>query len=86
MKQVLEIREDTHYFDVVVAGGGPAGFSAAIAAARNGIRVLLVESGGCLGGDFYIGWTSIHVGSHEWLNAVSQNADAKFIIQGFKTP
>lgn len=50
MKQVLEIREDTHYFDVVVAGGGPAGFSAAIAAARNGIRVLLVESGGCLGG------------------------------------
>ena len=36
--------------DVLVAGGGPAGACAAIAAARNGARVLLVERGGCLGG------------------------------------
>lgn len=37
-------------YDVVVAGGGTAGFIAAIAAARNGARVLLVERDGCLGG------------------------------------
>ena len=30
-------------FDVLIAGGGPAGTSAAIRLARNGIRVLLAE-------------------------------------------
>lgn len=37
-------------YDVVVAGGGPAGFGAAVAAARGGLKTLLVEAGGCLGG------------------------------------
>lgn len=37
-------------YDLVVAGGGPAGCGAAIAAARLGARVLLVEASGCLGG------------------------------------
>ena len=36
--------------DVVVAGGGPAGITAAIAAARQGARTLLVERYGYLGG------------------------------------
>ena len=36
--------------DVLVAGGGPAGVCAAIAAARNGAKVLVVERGNCLGG------------------------------------
>ena len=35
---------------MLVAGGGPAGVCAAIAAARTGSSVLLVEEGGCLGG------------------------------------
>jgi hypothetical protein len=36
--------------DVLVVGGGPAGFAAAIAAARNGARTVLVERYGHLGG------------------------------------
>lgn len=37
-------------YDLVVAGGGPAGTSAAVCAARLGLKVLLVEATGCLGG------------------------------------
>lgn len=36
--------------DVIVAGGGPAGCTAAIAAARAGAKTLLVEATGALGG------------------------------------
>ncbi|HEY9249656.1 MAG TPA: FAD-dependent oxidoreductase, partial [Rariglobus sp.] len=37
-------------WDVIVAGGGPAGCTAAIASAREGMRTLLLESTGALGG------------------------------------
>lgn len=37
--------------DVLVAGAGPAGIGAAIAAARNGVTVLLVERYGFVGGN-----------------------------------
>ena len=37
-------------FDVLVAGGGPAGSAAAVCAGRLGAKVLLVEATGCLGG------------------------------------
>ena len=36
--------------DVIVVGGGPAGMCAAVAAAREGVKVLLVEQGGFCGG------------------------------------
>ncbi len=36
--------------DVVVAGGGPAGFGAALAASRSGAKTLLIERNGVLGG------------------------------------
>jgi len=44
-----EVPVDKEY-DLVVAGGGPAGAVAAIAAGRLGAKVLLVESTGCMGG------------------------------------
>ncbi len=43
----LEIR---HQPDVLVMGGGPAGIAAALAAARQGACVRLVEAHSCLGG------------------------------------
>src|SRR5690606_12952064 len=40
--------------DILVAGAGPAGIGAAVAAARNGARVMLVERYGFLGGNLTI--------------------------------
>ena len=42
--------------DVVVAGGGPAGCAAAIAAARCGASVILLENCGCLGAANQVCW------------------------------
>lgn len=36
--------------DVLVIGGGPAGLSAALAAARSGVDTMLIERYGCFGG------------------------------------
>lgn len=54
--------------DVIVAGGGMAGFGAAIGAARSGSRVLLIEAGSFLGGtgsgslmtEFWINYDDAH--------------------------
>lgn len=37
-------------YDLIVSGGGLTGVAAAVAAAREGLRVLLIERSGCLGG------------------------------------
>ena len=37
-------------YDVIVAGGGPSGIAAAVAAAREGAKTLLIEQSGQLGG------------------------------------
>lgn len=52
MSKINYNKEINHIIDVDVAvlGGGPAGFAAATAAARNGAKVLIVERTGMLGG------------------------------------
>lgn len=42
-------------YDVVVIGGGAAGIAAAVSAARNGARTLLVEAGPMIGGEMVSG-------------------------------
>ena len=64
-------------YDVLIAGGGPAGIGAAVSAGREGLKTLLVESTGMLGGvstagalPFCLGKTS---GSIPFLKMVEQN-------------
>ena len=42
-------------YDVVVVGGGAAGVVAAVSAAKNGARTLLVEAGPMIGGEMLSG-------------------------------
>ena len=53
--RTLPLQEDA---DLIVAGGGPAGVSAAITAARRGKRVRLFEAHGSLGGLWTVGMIS----------------------------
>ncbi len=46
-KRQIPVRHDV---DVMVAGGGPAGIGAALAAARQGASVFLIDSQSCFGG------------------------------------
>jgi len=49
------VRRFEYTTEVLVIGGGPAGLSAAITAARHGCKVLLVEKNGYLGGNATLG-------------------------------
>ena len=48
MTETIHIQK-TERFDVVVCGGGTAGFCAAVAAARGGAKTALIEKWGMLG-------------------------------------
>ena len=49
--------------DVVVCGGGPAGFAAALASARSGAKTRLLEVNGCVGGVWTAGALSLIIDS-----------------------
>lgn len=63
-------------YEVIVAGGGPAGCAAAIAAARSGAKTLLLESNGMLGGAATAGlvnaWTPFSDGVRILYGGIAQ--------------
>jgi hypothetical protein len=58
--------------DVLVVGGGPAGVSAAVAAAQAGARTMLVERHGFLGGMWTAGLVTTLAGFNLWLRPYSR--------------
>lgn len=63
---------------VLVAGAGPAGIAAALAAARRGATTRLIEAGGCLGGT----WTA---GLLSWiLDSGNKTGIMKEVLKGLE--
>jgi hypothetical protein len=54
-------------YDVIVAGGGVAGVVAAIAAARNGAKTLLIDKWSYLGGNATAGYVTLSMTYHNML-------------------
>lgn len=57
------MNEFSQHYDVIVAGGGPAGVCAAVAAARQGARTALIERYGILGGMLTSGYVNPILGA-----------------------
>lgn len=67
------------HYDVVVIGGGPAGVTAAIAAARGGASTLLVEQNGYLGGMLTMAGTGPQMTFHAGATQVVRGIGDEFI-------
>ena len=69
-----------HDTDVLVVGSGPAGLAAALAAARTGVQVTLVERFGCYGGNI----TTVGVEGMAWYRH-EQTIEANGIAREMRT-
>ena len=66
-------------YDVIVAGSGPAGLCAAMAAARNGAKVALIERHGTVGGNLTVGHVGPIMGK---LNADTMAGELNDLLNG----
>ena len=77
-------------YDLIVAGGGPAGCGAALAAARLGAKVLLIEGNGCLGGmgtsAMVAAWSHLANGRHSVIGGLMRELLEKMYARGFIAP
>lgn len=77
-------------YDLVVVGGGPAGSVAAIAAAREGVKVLLVEATGNLGGmgtsALVSAWSNCSNGVHSVIGGIFREIVETLYAEGGLPP
>jgi hypothetical protein len=73
-------------YDVLVIGGGNAGCAAALGAARNGARTLLVERYGFLGGTAtasMVGpWMTFHSGTERIVGGIAEEIVERLVARG----
>ena len=69
-------------YDVIVAGGGMAGVSAAVSAARHGASVLLVEQSAMLGGLGTSGLMTMVMASRRWFYGLGKELMDSLIADG----
>lgn len=78
----LEIKGE---YDVIVCGSGPAGIGAAVTAGRNGVKTLLLEQNGTVGGVATSGLMSHFTGdcnSKIYKEVLKRQADARIYQKG----
>lgn len=78
MSEIIEESRPITVFDevdVVVVGGGPAGVTAAVGAARAGARTVLIERHGFLGGMWTAGMVLTLAGYNSWLMPYTRCVD-----------
>ena len=70
-----------HSYDVVVAGGGMAGVSAAVSASRLGCSTLLIEKNAMLGGLGTSGLMTMVMTSRHWFSGLGKTLIDSLISQ-----
>ena len=73
-------------YDVVIVGGGISGSIAAIASARMGVKTLLIEEKGCLGGSLTTSGTgpmmTFHAGKEQVIRGITDEVIQNLVKKG----